>query len=51
MFNISYHIYNSKYTTKPVKFGGGSLIVFGDIKEEDTGILTVSDEMNSIGYK
>lgn len=44
--------YSPKYTTKTVKFGGKSLMVWGAIKEDGTKILIrCPDRMNSIAYQ
>ena len=44
--------YNPKYTTKTVKFGGKSIMVWGAIKADGTRILIrCPDRMNSIGHE
>lgn len=44
--------YNIKYTTKTVKFGGKSLMVWGAIKGDGTRVLIrCPDRMNSEAYK
>lgn len=44
--------YNPKYTTKTVKFGGKSLMVWGAIKEDGTRVLIrCPDRVNSFAYK
>ena len=44
--------YIPKYTTKTVKFGGSSLMVWGAIKEDGTRILIrCPDRMNSAAYE
>jgi len=43
--------FHDKYTTKSMKFGGGSVMVWGAIKKDGTKILIrCPDQLNSNGY-